>query len=319
MAPDSPRTAAAAATPRLGEVQPPDHAEVPPVRARPQRRVPVHEDGAPRVQQGEFGARHAVRGELAVRVGEDLLDEAEVGEVGPDADQPACLVAHRRGEDHGEPVLARGGGGHHLGPRRRLDHGAGEAGRAGQELAAHGLAEPGRAGEGAGVERRGGDLLARGVAAARGENRALGVDQQGELVDAVGGDVVVHGAHEGVVAPRAAPVGRVVRRGVQPEGLHVAVALEQAAVDGVGQRGRGVGHAAHGEAAQRPPLHQQGAAEQQGRRQPEAEQEEHDAGADRQALDQGHTSGGTPPIETWTAMLAPTPLRWVNAGSGAAP
>jgi hypothetical protein len=233
----------------------------------------------------------AIAHEPLVRVGDDLLHEVEGGVVRPDADECAVLAANGRGEHEAVAVLAVD-----LGDDRSdgglLDDRAREPVRPGHELALEGFRQPGLGREGAAVDPTGIECPALGVGAVDRENLACGRDQHAELVDAVGGHIVVHDPDERVAGCRPPPIGGHVRGDVEAERLHVAVALEQVAVDEVVEGDGVLGQALHEQAADAPSLVDEGGADHRGGQQTEREEETDQLRAKTGMLQPRNEAGG---------------------------
>ncbi len=123
---------------------------------------------------------------------------------------------------------------------RFADKGASEAIAAFVELALGRVFEPGLLFEVEAIKEIHRDCLAVNADAVGGKHIAIEVEHHHQRIHAVSTGVVIHRADEGVARIRVFPVRRVIGGGVKAECLHVAVALEQIAVDNFAQRFRGL-------------------------------------------------------------------------------
>ena len=203
--------------------------------AAARRRVVIDQNDAFRIEHRDFGAAHAQRGERFVDVGGDVLDQRQRREIDPYGDGRTRIVLQRGREGDRPTVTARRARDDGI-RRRLLDDRPGESVGALQELAAQRLAQPRRVGEGDVVDRLRRHRLAGGILRIDRQDAALRIDQQHQVVDAVSGHVAVHRGHQARFLAGAAPLRMVVEHAVQQEGLHVAVAFEQIAIDDVAER-----------------------------------------------------------------------------------
>ena len=184
------------------------------------------------VEHENFGSCKTLRCQIVIEGLRDFLDQAEVCEVDPDTDLLAGAILDGGRECDGKAIAA-------IEVRDAavrswlFDHRARQAVLAIQKLARHCLAEPGCPGEVLPVNGRSVQGFARGVDRVHAQHIALQVDEQHHLVETVVGHVGVHRLDERIGVGRVFPVGRLPGRRVDAEGLDVAVALEQVAIDHV--------------------------------------------------------------------------------------
>ncbi len=225
--------------PLLGQVQLEQHVKI--VRnvvfiAAVVTGIVVDDDFPLVVQEGQLGPRQAFLLQVAVGIDENIFHQGKLGVVVPDGHHPALGVVDRRRETQGQPVVAGVALLNIAIDVKRDDDGAGKitvaahiAFLAGVKPLIDDVLKPRSALEIAVVEILGPDRAPILILGVDGDDVAVQIHQEGQVIDVIRIHVIVHRRHDGRV--RFVPVIPILQNGVQPERLNVAVALEQVPVD----------------------------------------------------------------------------------------
>ena len=172
---------------------------------------------------------------------QNIFHERELGAIAP-VGHDFSVPIDRGGKSQREPVIAWIGGLHiridmkvfNVGAGRGLVAGRRERHR-GRKLLGLQRTEPGRLPVVFSVEVLGLNRFPVGILGVDRDHAPLQVDQDAQIVKIIGVHILVHDLSDGIVLdPGAIPGGLLIEHTVEAEGLHVAVAFEEVAIDLVG-------------------------------------------------------------------------------------